>query len=67
MLLRKRLVRLHLADDQPSMEGILVGKDADHYRLAAAKLLLENPDRTLELQGEAWVPRSRVLYLQVLG
>lgn len=63
---RKRLVRLHLQDGAPSIEGFLLGQAAGHYQLAAPKLL-EAQERTLELAGEAWVPRERVLYVQVLG
>lgn len=66
MLRRKRLVRLHLASDERSIEGILVGQDVGHYRLANAKML-ESADRTLELSGEVWVQRERVLLVQVLG
>ena len=66
MLLRKRLVRLHLVDQNRSFEGVLVGMDANHYRLANPKQL-ESAERSFELQGEAWVPRDRVLYVQVLG
>lgn len=51
--------------NRPSVEGIFLGFDAGHYRLANAKLL-ETTDRTHEL-GETWVPRERVLHAQVLG
>lgn len=61
-----RRVRLHFHDQTSSLEGIWVGMAAEHYRLAKAEQL-ESVDRTLELDGEAWVPRERVLYLQVLG
>lgn len=63
---RKRLVRLHLAESRQSFEGVLVGVDARHYRLANVKQI-EDAGRTLEPEGEAWVPRERVLYVQVLG
>lgn len=66
IFLRKRRVRVHLRDETRSLEGIWVGNAAGHYRLAAAEQL-EAVDRTLELEGEAWIPRERVLYLQVLG
>jgi hypothetical protein len=66
LFLRKRRVRLHLKDENRSLEGIWVGMGAGHYRLAAA-MQLEAIDRTIELEGEAWIPRERVLYLQVLG
>lgn len=67
MLKRKRrLLRLHLEGNQPSIEGVFLGFEAGHYRLANARLV-EAPDRTISLEGEAWIPRARVLHGQVLG
>jgi len=66
LFLRKRRVLLHLKDENRSLEGIWVGMAAGHYRLQAPKQL-ETADRTLAVEGEAWVPRERVLYVQVLG
>ena len=67
MLKRKRrLLRLHLEGNKPSLEGIFLGFEAGHYRLANARLL-ETGDRSIDLEGEAWVPRERVLHAQVLG
>lgn len=63
---KRRLLRLHLEGDQPSIEGIFLGLEAGHYRLANGQLL-EAADRTIELRGETWVPRERVLHCQVLG
>lgn len=63
---RKRLVRVHLRDDGPSLEGVLLGVERGHYRLAAGKHL-ESEGRTHDLAGETWVPRANVLYLQVIG
>lgn len=61
-----RLVRLHLKDENRSLEGVWIGLDASHYRLANVSQL-ETLDRTIELEGEVWVPRERVLHVQVLG
>lgn len=68
VLRRKRLVRLHLKEDPRSIEGVLVGEDARHYRLANAKMLsaVRREDDT-PIDGEAWWPRADVLYVQVLG
>lgn len=63
---RTRKLRLHLVDRRESIEGIFLGYEAGHYRLAHAEYLRES-DQTLELQGEAWVPRERVLWAQVTG
>jgi hypothetical protein len=51
--------------DGRSVEGILLGRSAGHYRLAQAKLI-EAPDRSHPI-GETWVPTGRVLMVQVLG
>lgn len=63
---RKRQVRVHLKDEEFSLEGIWIGLDAGHYRLASAGHL-ETADRTRPVAGEVWVPREKVLYLQVIG
>lgn len=66
LLLRRRLVRLHLVDPFPSIEGILVSAFDGHYRLLKASVI-EAPERTRELEGEAWVPKDRVVFVQRLG
>ncbi len=63
---RTRRVRLHMKDDTPSLEGFLTGTVDNHYRLAKPAIL-EREDRTVDLSGEAWVARERVLFVQVLG
>jgi hypothetical protein len=59
---RARFVRLHM--DGASMEGLLLGRDADHYRLANVTLLKEAAK--VQLDGEQWVPVERVIFVQVL-
>lgn len=59
-------MRLHLKSDPRSVEGILLGEDARHYRLVNAKIL-HAPVAPVELDGEAWWPLKDVLFLQVLG
>lgn len=66
MMRKKRRVRLHMVNQAPSVEGIWVNRAAGHYVLAAATLL-EREDASHELEGELWVPRERVLYVQVVG
>jgi hypothetical protein len=66
MILRKRRVLIHLVDSRSSFEGILVGIDANHYRLANPRELV-TADQTRDLTGDLWLPRQRVLYVQVLG
>ena len=62
----RRLVRLHLAENQPSVEGILVGRWSGHYVVLAPKLL-DATQRTFSLDGHLEVPAERVLYVQVIG
>lgn len=63
---RKRMLRLHLKDADFSVEGVLLGFEAGHYRLGAGKHL-EDAGRTRPLDGETWVPRENVIYAQVVG
>ena len=64
--LRRRLVRLHVVDDGPSVEGVLSGIRAGHYVLRDARLLTSAESST-QLDGrETWVPRSRVVLVQLL-
>ena len=63
MILRRRLVRLHQLDPAPSIEGVLVGFVAGHYRLLKP-VLLESPERSHSMGVEAWVPRERVIFVE---
>lgn len=62
---RKRLVRLHMHDNSPSIDGFLVGMVADHYQLKRP-VLVESESSSHDLRGEAWIDRRRVLFVQVL-
>lgn len=62
----KRLARLHLKDNAPSVEGLLMGRFNGHYVLSAPKIL-EAKDRTYSLDGWVEVPAEKVLYVQVIG
>jgi hypothetical protein len=62
------LVRLHQKRDRGSFEGLLLGIVEDHYRLANAKLLVDtNREHDVPIDGEAYVPRADVHYVQRLG
>src|SRR5262245_12126987 len=65
LLMFRRLVRLHLKENQPSVEGILMWSPGAHYRVRKASLL-EAEHRSHSLDGEAWVPKSNVLLVQRL-
>ena len=67
--MRKRLVRMHLDADNPSLEG-LTGRlpifRGSHYVLELASLI-EGEERTFKLDGNrVRVPRERVVFLQYL-
>lgn len=71
---RKRLVRLHLENDLPSLEGLLDGYrtrwNGGHYTLRLAQLL-EHSDGNQPVQyslegGRVRVPRERVAFVQEL-
>ncbi len=61
----KRLVRIHLEGDKPTMEGILVGCWGGHYVLLRASIY-EAAERSISLTGHIEVPRESVLFVQVL-
>jgi hypothetical protein len=63
---RRAIVRLHLEGSNASVEGLFLGYAAGHYRLVNARHL-EAADQSIPLEGEAWVPKKRVLYAQVIG
>lgn len=60
-----RLVRLHLANNEPTVEGVLVSSKGGHYLLLAPKLMPDNQE-SFNLQGTVRVPRERVLLIQEL-
>jgi hypothetical protein len=61
------MVRLHLAENGPTIEGILTGRVAGHYRVIQARVF-ENEGRSFPLSddGQAWVPAGRVVFVQVI-
>ena len=65
IVLRRRRVRIHQLDPAPSVEGILVSSLDGHYRLLKASVL--RPDgQALELEGEAWIPREKVILVETV-
>ncbi len=64
----KRLVRLHfrpVTGSEHSIEGILLGRFAGHYLLAAAHQILD-AESSVPLDGVVEVPAETVLFLQAL-
>lgn len=66
LLFRKRQVRLHLHNDAPSIDGILVERPNGFYRVMKPEVVLEE-NQSHALDGEVWVARENVLFLQVLA
>ena len=65
LVLRRRRVRIHQLDPAPTVEGILLNSGNGHYRLLKAEIV-EGTGRTIELQGEAWIPRERVILIETV-
>jgi hypothetical protein len=65
---RRRLVVIH-QHAGPTLEGVLVYRSKDCYRLAFPKLvqMADDERQTVSLDGEVEVPRERVLFLQLLA
>jgi hypothetical protein len=61
---RKRMVVLHLKDDQPSVEGLFTGFWAKHYVIRLPKVVV-GENATTELEGgDLVVPRENVVFMQ---
>jgi len=64
---RKRMVRLHLRGDLPSIEGIFTGFWAGHYVIRTPSVVASE-QQTLALDGQdARVPKEQVMFVQVLS
>lgn len=62
------LVRLHQQKDQPSIDGLLLGIVEGHYRLINARVLRDtNREHDVPVDGEMFVPREQVVYVQKVG
>ena len=59
------MVRVHLRDMRESLEGIYAGRMNGHYRLLNPKTI-EAEGGTMSLEGEVWIPRTNVIFLQRL-
>ena len=62
----KRRVRLHLVDDGPTLDGVLVGRWSGHYVLLLPRLV-KGPEESVELDGLVEVPAERVVFVQVVS
>lgn len=66
MRFKPRMVRLHLKDEAPSLEGILTGKPNGFYKIIKPELIHAEREN-LALEGEVWIPEKQVLFVQVLS
>lgn len=65
-LRRKRRVRIHfLEKDAPTVEGVLVGSWAGHWRLKLPAIL-ETVGRTVPVDDELLVPKGRVFLIEIV-
>lgn len=62
---KRRLVRVHLTGNEPSIEGVWIGRVGKHYRVEAAKII-QSADTSHDLEGTALIPAERVAFVQVL-
>lgn len=62
---KKHMVRVHLTNGEPSIEGVYMGRVGRHYRVEAARVI-EAEDRSYEITGSALIPSERVAFIQVL-
>lgn len=64
---RRKRIRIHFSDSQPSIEGFLMHKGNGHYHLAVAEIL-QTEDQTIELGArEVAIPRERVWFYEVVS
>jgi hypothetical protein len=63
---KKRLVRVHLTGNEPSIEGIWMGRVGKHYRIEVAQVI-QATDESYDIEGHALIPAERVSFVQVLS
>lgn len=61
----KKTMRFHFKDRATSIEGVLVRKTRSDYIVEAPKLI-EGPEDTVSVSGPIEIPKSNVLFKQVL-
>jgi len=61
------MVRVHMKDSQPSVEGFFTGFWAGHYVIAASKVIV-NERVTETLDGpDLVIPKGNVMFMQRLS
>lgn len=68
---RRRLVQVIQEGNGPTIEGVLVSKSFESYRVTKAKLLVPTDDehqvQSRPLEGDIEIPRERVVFIQLLA
>lgn len=62
---KRKMARIHLTNDQPSVEGVLMGRIGRSHYLLEAAAVIENENATYDLEGRVLVPVERVAFIQV--
>lgn len=60
------MARVHLTGNEPSIEGVWMGRVGKHYRVEAARVI-QGADESYDLDGHALIPVERVAFVQVLS
>lgn len=63
---KKHLARVHLTGNEPSVEGVYMGRVGKHYRVEVAKII-QGTDETYDIDGAVLIPVERVAFVQVLS
>lgn len=66
MFFKRRQVRIHLNDNPASIDGILIERPNGFYRVLKPEVVLDE-NQSHALEGEVWVARENVLFLQVFA
>jgi hypothetical protein len=65
MVRRSKSVRFHFKDRVTSVEGVLVRTTRHDYIVEVPKIV-EGPDQTVTVTGPLEIPKSNVLFKQVI-
>lgn len=64
---RKKRVRVHLKDDLPSVEGLLVSRRHDEYVVALPKLIVDVSQNPAELASRLLaIPKANVAFYEII-
>ena len=63
---KKHMARVHLTGNEPSIEGVYMGRVGKHYRVEVAKVI-QGTDESYDIEGHALIPVERLAFIQVLS